>query len=264
MMNLSIGSVYGRERLQSLFARMHRTALRGMNYGPESDRKTNGEAHLIRRVAGTTLGRIVVVDVGANIGDYAALAMAEVGDRLDLVCVEPSPASFGQLQSRLHGENVRLVNIGLGERSGEAQLYADAPGSSWSSLYDRRIAGSRSLVKTEIVQMSTLAQLSDQLGLGTIDLLKVDVEGGELAVLQGAAPLIEASRIRAIQFEFGGTHLDSRTYLRDFFELLTPLYAIHRMLPRGLVPLPYYSEELEIFLLCNYAAIATRPHDHSE
>jgi hypothetical protein len=57
-------------------------------------------------------------------------------------------------------------------------------------------------------------------------------------VVEGAGELLDGSRIRAIQFEFGGTAMDSRVFLRDFFHLLSPQYALHRLLPNGLWPMP--------------------------
>ena len=46
--------------------------------------------------------------------------------------------------------------------------------------------------------------------------MKIDVEGHELDVLKGFGELIK--KVRLIQFEFGGTNIDSKTYLRDFWE----------------------------------------------
>jgi hypothetical protein len=81
------------------------------------------------------------------------------------------------------------------------------------------------------------------------------VEGHELAVLKGAHRMIDRNAIEIIQFEFGGTSLDSRSYFKDFFQLLSPKYRIYRILPRGLRELKAYSEKLEIFQSANYLAI---------
>jgi hypothetical protein len=65
------------------------------------------------------------------------------------------------------------------------------------------------------------------------------VHGHELQALEGAAELLRAGRIRAIQFEFGGANVDSRTFFRDFWNLLYGRfgYSLYQILP-GCVPSP--------------------------
>lgn len=88
-----------------------------------------------------------------------------------------------------------------------------------------------------------------------IDFLKIDVEGDELNVLYGASNMLEMRGIKAIQFEFGGTHIDSRTYFRDFWNLLSPQYDIYRVIQNGLHRICKYTELLEIFACQNFLAI---------
>ena len=58
--------------------------------------------------------------------------------------------------------------------------------------------------------------------------------------------------IEYIQFEFGGCNIDSRTYFRDFWELLHDKYNFFRIMPDGIVPIDEYSETLEIFTSQNF------------
>jgi hypothetical protein len=48
-----------------------------------------------------------------------------------------------------------------------------------------------------------------------IDYVKIDVEGWELSVLQGFGDLVY--NMRVIQFEFGGSNIDTRTFFQDFW-----------------------------------------------
>ena len=102
--------------------------------------------------------------------------------------------------------------------------------------------------------------------MNSIDLLKVDVEGHELAALQGTLPLIRSHSIRAIQWEFGNCHLSARTFLHDFLELLGPDYEVYRLCRDGLRPLRY-SALFEIYWTANFFADLRNPLprlDHTE
>lgn len=67
--------------------------------------------------------------------------------------------------------------------------------------------------------------------------------------------MINDKRIDAIQFEFGGCNIDSRTFFQDFFYLLKDNYKIYRVLKDGLLEMPIYKETYEIFITINYLAI---------
>jgi hypothetical protein len=91
-----------------------------------------------------------------------------------------------------------------------------------------------------------------------IDFIKMDIEGAELDALHGATASLRAGKIRAIAFEFGCGNVNSRTYLRDFWDLLIPFhFSVFRITPGGaLMPIAEYSEELEYFKdVSNYVAL---------
>ena len=62
-----------------------------------------------------------------------------------------------------------------------------------------------------------------------IDLLKLDVEGNELLALKGLSDSIEY--IKIIQFEFGGSNIDSRTYFQDFYYLTIYYFLLKSNFP---------------------------------
>ena len=86
-----------------------------------------------------------------------------------------------------------------------------------------------------------------------IKFIKIDTEGSELKVLRGATHMLQTGRIKYIQFEFNHMNIISRSFLRDFYELLSA-YDIYRVLRDGLVPVPY-QETMEIFAYQNFLAI---------
>jgi len=132
-----------------------------------------------------------------------------------------------------------------------ALLRSDKEASIMASLYDRRAL---KLDSSEEVVVITMDNFCREHAIDRIDLLKLDVEGHELAALQGAAEMLARGTVRFVQFEFGGCNLDSRTNFRDFWELLSPRYAIYRVLRKGLYQVPFYSELDEIFTTVNFLA----------
>jgi hypothetical protein len=86
--------------------------------------------------------------------------------------------------------------------------------------------------------------------------MKLDVEGHELAVFEGAAALLQQDAISVVQFEFGGCNIHSRTYFQDFFDLLAPRFDLFRVLPYTLYPISHYRETDEVFVTTNYVAFS--------
>lgn len=228
--------------------------LRVMGYG-DPDARANGEWRAFVDVLGAAPpGRVpVVADVGANRGDFTALAL-EAAPAARILAFEPSPAAFAELERRFASvPQVRLVPYGLSDRDDDAALLrAQKTGSPHGSLYARAAVDQ---TVDERVALRRLDEVLDELTIDAVDYLKVDAEGHDLAVLRGAGTWLDGARIRAVQFEHGGTGPDARVFLRDFFDLLTPVYRIHRILPDGLWPLDRYSDVDEVTLHANYLAL---------
>lgn len=112
--------------------------------------------------------------------------------------------------------------------------------------------------QTTEINIDTLDRWAASKHVEHISLLKIDVEGHESDGLEGAQGLLDRRAVDAVQFEFGGAAIDTRTYLRDFYRLLGPGFDVCRILPDGLSAPIHESERNEIFLLHNYVALRTR------
>lgn len=136
----------------------------------------------------------VAVDVGANIGNHT-LWFARRFARV--VAVEPNPVCTHLLQASLlmNGvDNVHLLALGLSDAAGERLFHADLHGNLGRSGLAAELAASatRSFPVTvargdEVLDTTALAGLP-------LRLVKLDIEGHELAALRGMATLLQAQQ----------------------------------------------------------------------
>jgi FkbM family methyltransferase len=248
--------VAGKSRYQRVFTRLYAVALVGRNYGP-SDVEKSGELVALAYMADARPAASVVFDVGANVGAWTRQA-ARSWPAATIHAFEPSAAVFAQLQKATADLNVRRVQSALSDRSGEAVLHAVPSLSGLSSLHDRDLTShGMAMTEHEVVQLTTIDDYCRANAIEHIDVLKVDAEGHDLAVLAGAEAMLAAGQVGFIQFEFGGANIDSRTFVRDFVNLLGPTHDVSRLLADGLESLAY-SEREEIFITANFLAIPRR------
>ena len=245
--------------LQPFYEKMYLFTIYAMNYGGGSFTDNSGEQYVVRYVARKTAqhspGLITIFDVGANVGSFTRLLLNELANRAIIHCFEPSRATYQTLKANVRELNVQKHNIGLSHQIGELALYTDAEQSGMTSVYNRDLQHINvSFAQQEVASFSTVDEFSANQNIQQIDLLKMDVEGHELAVLKGASRMLKEQRIQFIQFEFGGTNIDSRTYFRDFWHLLSPSYILYRIVGNGLYRIDAYSEFLEIFVTANFLA----------
>lgn len=194
----------------------------------------------------------VIVDAGANRGAWAGEAWQR-WPLAEIHAFEPATETFALLSAAV-GKNVLCRNAALGDHEGTADLH-QVPGlDGLSSLHRRDLAAhGMDMTKSEVVQVVTLDGYCEANDIERIDFLKMDVEGHEMSVLDGAKGLLLERRIERIQFEFGGANIDSRTYLRDFVRLLEGGFDIFRLLKDGQIPLNYRERD-EVFVTTNFFA----------
>lgn len=244
------------------FEKLYALSLRQMNFGRASNYRVNGELHSLKQLARQWNNKpVTLLDVGANVGEFTLeILEAFQGQTFQLYAFEPSTRAWSQLKERVPVQpNIHIQHVALSNEQGTADLFFPKEGSALASLHQRDLSHvNQSFGQKEQVSITTLDRFCHENAIEYIHLLKIDVEGHELAVLKGAKGMMDRNAIEVIQFEFGGTSLDSRSYFKDFYQLLSPKYKIYRILPKGLRELERYSEKLEIFQSANYLAILNR------
>ncbi len=230
-----------------------------MNIGTSGNSYKSGELAVLNLVKSHIANKrnSIIFDVGANIGEYSLKAAEILSQECTIHSFEPSRHAFSQLAERTYIEKrIHAWNFGMSSEIQSADLIADRSGSSLASLYHRDLDHiDTAEYKLESVSLQTIDEFCKRENIGHIDFLKIDVEGHEFEVLKGAKNLIESGGIEIIQFEFGGTQIDSRTYLRDFYRLLQPHYNIHRVVKDGICLMLNYREVYEQFSFSNFIAL---------
>lgn len=247
-----------RKPFQLFFTAVHKLSLAGMNYGGGGDLHSSGEANALSMLTHRfPQKKVIIFDVGANIGEYSTILSEVFKGRAQIYAFEPAKETFSQLKANVSTDSaITPVPFGLGEKKAKLPLYTAKNKSGYASVFNRRLDHyGVEFTATESISIHTLDQFCEDKGIKTIHFLKLDVEGYEISVLKGAEKMLGRKAIKAIQFEFGGCNIDSRTFFQDFYYLLTPHYVIYRIVQNGIVPIQDYSELREIFVNTNYLAL---------
>jgi FkbM family methyltransferase len=208
--------------------------------------------------AGVVRSDPMLFDVGGNVGEWTLEAKRNWPEA-QVHVFEPSAMHLEKLRPALAAlKNVSINALALGAEAGEATLYKDADITGLASMTRRDLSHvGLSMDLSEAIKVDTLDRYCKDHGIETIDLLKIDVEGHELDVLNGGISMLDARRIAVVQFEFGGCNIDTRTFFKDFFDFFDQRgYAIAILGPGGrLNPVKRYREFNEQYSTTNYVAI---------
>lgn len=126
----------------------------------------------------------VFVDVGANIG-YFSLLVARYFPSANVISFEPVTDLFKKMNENItlnSIENIITVNAAAGESNEERELFISGPDNSgMSSFYEPE----NYLGYKEKVKVVSIDEWFEGSRLSRIDILKLDIEGSELAALKG-------------------------------------------------------------------------------
>lgn len=188
-----------------------------------------------------------VFDIGANVGKWSKMLLAKLPEARVFMC-EPSPTSQAEIR-KLNLHNATLLPLAAGERAEKAVLYSSRGCDGSASLHARvDTYFSKRTYEAIDIETITVDEIAESNHLDFIDFIKMDIEGHELFALRGAQKCLANRRIGALLFEFGFGNINSRTFFKDFWDLLAPDFRIYRITPSGKPQLlEEYYEDLEYF-----------------
>jgi FkbM family methyltransferase len=137
----------------------------------------------------------IFYDIGANVGAYTILSGLHVG--CQTIAFEPHPKTFSFLEKNISlgikSGNIKLFNIGLGSKAEKIKFTSDL-----DTVNHVALDGYENLIDVDIFVL-------DELSLPTPTVIKIDVEGFEWEVLNGAKLTLENDRLQAIIIELNGS-----------------------------------------------------------
>lgn len=188
-----------------------------------------------------------VVDLGAHVGTFA-LGAAALG--CDVVAVEASPANVRLLEAgiRENGlDRVRVISAAVSERPGVLRFLANGPFG--------QVCGEDYTGPSIEVPAVTLDGLLEEVGWDRVDVVKMDIEGAEIAAFRGMSKLLDRKDAPAIVYESNGHILESRglssTHLISTLETFGyRSYAVEKGTVRPIGP-----QEVQIRTVVDYVAV---------
>ena len=162
--------------------------------------------HILREILPNTSFFSVVVDVGANIGDFT-LGVKDIARKI--IAIEPSEKNFLALYKTLrinHLNNVIPIRVAAHNRNENIFLNGNTS--------DMHVVTNR---KGQMVKGMPLDLIINELGIKNIDILKIDVQGHERSVLIGANKLLEGKFVKLLILE---VHLHRKVSIGDIISLM--------------------------------------------
>jgi len=172
------------------------------------------EPNLTTWIADSLAPGDVFVDVGANVGYFSLLAASAAGTSVRVVALEPAPSTFRTLQANLArngATNVRAVNAAAYDKEGTLPIF---------TIPTEENAGGATLVRAigpreADVAARPLADILTAAEMARARIIKIDVEGAEVAAVRGLLPALAGapSGLEIVVELTAGTERDVRAML---------------------------------------------------
>lgn len=160
----------------------------------------------ITRYLSKLKGPLTILDCGANIGLYS-LNLAKLFPSSKIHAFEPLQFNFEIFEQNIQSnnfDNIKANKLGIGDKPGEFEIMFGNK-KSGASLY----VDDYNQMGKETIQIVTIDDYCAEKGIDSINFLKIDVEGGEFKVLEGAKSILEKSENCLAVIEIIEKHLQA-------------------------------------------------------
>jgi FkbM family methyltransferase len=225
-------ALFSRSSLSKVNNRVLSMATRARGYNNFRNNRESGESFFIKKVLGKSAPKLCF-DIGANIGGYSLEILENT--TANVIAFEPLPTAYKELAQRTQsfGNRIVLENMGVGKKNEELTIHYNPSALAHASF--AKEANKVSYVKNNeqaIVPVVTLDWYCEQHKITDIDFIKIDTEGFESEVFEGAQRVFSIIRPKFIQIEFNWHHLFRNTSLNYFSEQLID-YDVYQLLRDG-------------------------------
>lgn len=212
---------------------------------------SNGELTILKKIS--KFNPSVIIDGGANIGDYSLL-VNELNPNTLIYAFEPVKSTFEKLKSNTsHLTNIFPIEKGLFRNNcfKEINIY---PSDAHSSVFELQGLQYESTKKQSIELINGDDFLKNN-KIKEVDFIKIDVEGAEYEAILGFEEHIEKGKIKMIQFEYGYINITTKKLLIDFYNYFESKgYIVGKIFPKY-VEFRKYEFKHEDFLGPNFIAV---------
>ena len=130
---------------------------------------------------------MVVIDVGANVGDLTSVAAECVGPSGRVLAIEASPENARRLRDRFaHLDHVDVRHAAASDQTGTLVLHLDSRSPKRHSLYASIVSVPGESVAVPALRLDDVGE-----GMGHVDVIKIDAQGAEARILAGGRLLID-------------------------------------------------------------------------
>lgn len=152
-----------------------------------------------RLLSGTEVKTIF--DIGANVGDTVA-TYSHLFPEARIHAFEPTPNVYEGLKARFQAkEKIKIHPLAVGESEKETVFYMSKNGPNMNSIFPPQSQGWAKTFSETKVPMTALDIFCSENDISEIQIMKLDIQGGETAALRGASNLLSRSAIWSIYLE---------------------------------------------------------------
>lgn len=156
-----------------------------------------------------------IIDIGANIGNYT-IALKYAYPTANIHSFEPNTTNYTRLIKNIElneFKNITTNQLGLSDKKGVLNLYFNEKNMGAATLAQHE--GNQH----EVIELETLDNYCEINSIENIDILKIDIEGGELNCLKGGTSILSKTKKGVLQLEIDYGHCKRMGYsAEELFE----------------------------------------------